>query len=196
MIVPLSLGVQVVAAALTIGQLAGVTAPDAPAPKDAAPSTAAHAPAPRAVRATLPPPPRSAVELRPATDAVPATTAAPADLAFWLDVASQALTEAGEAGLSPEDRDAALIIAEHESHNQPRAHNGWDSNAAAGTPSIGLMQVIGPTMAAYCLPGFCEQANPVDSIVAATRYARSRYGSLSGVPGVIGVRSGGYYVGY
>ena len=74
--------------------------------------------------------------------------------------------------------------------------NNWDSNAAAGHPSKGLMQTIDSTFNSYALPGHKDIWNPVDNIVAGVRYALSRYGSLDNVPGVAAVHSGGSYVGY
>ncbi|MGI8307480.1 transglycosylase SLT domain-containing protein [Saccharopolyspora hattusasensis] len=94
------------------------------------------------------------------------------------------------------DADAIRTIIMHESNGNPNATNNWDSNAAAGTPSIGLMQTIEPTFQSYALPGHGDIYNPVDNIVAATRYAITTYGSLGNVPGVAGLRSGGSYSGY
>lgn len=91
---------------------------------------------------------------------------------------------------------AGVIVAVHESGGNPHAYNGWDSNAAAGTPSEGIAQVIRPTFAAYHLPGHGNIWNPVDNMVAAFRYAVSRYGSMNHIPGVMAVRGGGSYVGY
>lgn len=68
-------------------------------------------------------------------------------------------------------------MIEHESGGNPRAINNWDSNAAAGTPSIGLMQTIQPTFNAYALPGHRNIYDPVDNIIAGLRYALSRYGA-------------------
>ena len=59
----------------------------------------------------------------------------------------------------------------HESAGNPSAVNGWDSNAAKGTPSIGLLQVIQPTFNAYQLAGHGNIYNPVDNIIAGARYA-------------------------
>ena len=36
----------------------------------------------------------------------------------------------------------------------------------------------------------------MDTIIAGVRYALSRYGSMSNVPGIRAVNSGGYYAGY
>ncbi|MFF4506332.1 transglycosylase SLT domain-containing protein [Streptomyces sp. NPDC001401] len=71
-----------------------------------------------------------------------------------------------------------------ESSGDPAAINNWDSNAAAGTPSKGLLQVIDPTFLAYHVPG--TQLNPYDpvaNITAACKYAAARYGSIDNVYG-------------
>jgi SLT domain-containing protein len=91
---------------------------------------------------------------------------------------------------------AAYIVVQHESGGNPHAYNGWDSNAAAGTPSEGIAQVIGPTFDTYALPHHHNIWNPVDNMIAAFHYAIFRYGSMNNIPGVMAVRQGGYYVGY
>jgi hypothetical protein len=91
---------------------------------------------------------------------------------------------------------AADIVVQHESGGNPHAFNGWDSNAAAGHPSEGIAQVIGPTFHSYALPGHSNIWNPVDNMIAAFRYAISRYGSMNNIPGVVAVRQGGSYMGY
>ena len=59
------------------------------------------------------------------------------------------------------------------------------------------MQTIGSTFDSYAVPGYdADIYDPVSNIVAGVRYAISRYGSLSNVPGVIAVRNGQSYVGY
>lgn len=112
----------------------------------------------------------------------------------WIDQASAALAFHGEAPLS--DRDAVRMIITRESSGDPCAINLWDSNWRAGHPSKGLIQAIDTTFAAYRLPGYGDIWHPVDSIVAGMRYARSRYGSESLVPGVRNMRAGYGYVGY
>ena len=94
------------------------------------------------------------------------------------------------------DSSAAFIVVRHESGGNPHAYNGWDSNAAAGTPSEGIAQVIRPTFGNYALPGYGNIWDPVDNMIAAFRYAISRYGSMRNIPGVVAVRGGGSYVGY
>ena len=116
-------------------------------------------------------------------------------LHWWICSAEHALEQHGvsRALLST---NAAYIVVEHESGANPHAYNGWDSNAAAGHPSEGIAQVIGPTFQAYALPGHHNIWNPVDNMIAAFRYAISRYGSMNHIPGVVAVRQGGSYMGY
>ncbi|MGK8489634.1 transglycosylase SLT domain-containing protein [Nocardia asiatica] len=71
-----------------------------------------------------------------------------------------------------------------ESTGNPQAINLWDSNAAMGIPSKGLLQVIDPTFAAYHVPGTpFDVWDPVANIVAACNYAAHRYGSMDNVNG-------------
>lgn len=71
-----------------------------------------------------------------------------------------------------------------ESSGNPLAINNWDSNAAAGTPSKGLLQVIAPTFTAYHVPGTSlDSYDPVANITAACNYAADRYGSIDNVNG-------------
>lgn len=91
---------------------------------------------------------------------------------------------------------SSWTIILHESRGNPKAVNNWDTNAAQGTPSMGLMQTIEPTFKSYALPGHRNILDPVDNIIAATRCAIDKYGSVANVPGVEGIRSGGNYSGY
>ncbi|MBT2510533.1 LysM peptidoglycan-binding domain-containing protein [Streptomyces sp. ISL-98] len=71
-----------------------------------------------------------------------------------------------------------------ESSGNPLAINNWDSNAVAGTPSKGLLQVIDPTFRAYHVPGTSlDSYDPVANITAACNYAADRYGSIDMVNG-------------
>jgi hypothetical protein len=89
------------------------------------------------------------------------------------------------------------IIAAHESSDNPYAVNLWDSNAAAGDPSRGLMQVIMTTFDAYHQAGTSWNIfNPVANAAAAINYIKARYGTVWNVPGVIAVEQGRPYVGY
>ncbi|WP_316745413.1 transglycosylase SLT domain-containing protein [Streptomyces sp. MK7] len=71
-----------------------------------------------------------------------------------------------------------------ESSGNPMAINNWDINAAKGTPSKGLLQVIDPTFRAYHVPGTSWNIyDPVANITAAANYAAHRYGSIDNVHG-------------
>ncbi|WP_127357035.1 transglycosylase SLT domain-containing protein [Actinacidiphila soli] len=71
-----------------------------------------------------------------------------------------------------------------ESSGNPSAINNWDSNAAAGIPSKGLMQIIDPTFQAYHVPGTSMDIfDPVANITAACNYAAAKYGSIDNVNG-------------
>ncbi|MBP2189361.1 transglycosylase SLT domain-containing protein [Nocardia goodfellowii] len=71
-----------------------------------------------------------------------------------------------------------------ESGGNPHAINLWDSNAAAGIPSKGLLQVIDPTFERYHVEGTSwDIYDPVANITAACNYAAARYGSIDNVFG-------------
>ena len=116
-------------------------------------------------------------------------------LHWWICSAEHALEQHG-VSRGRLSTNAAYIVVKHESGANPHAYNGWDSNAAAGHPSEGIAQVIGPTFHAYALPGHHNIWNPVDNMIAAFRYAINRYGSMNNIPGVVAVRQGGSYMGY
>jgi LysM repeat protein len=127
--------------------------------------------------------------------ASPVKQTVPGNVGKWIAQAQAILQKAGVPMSKMNARDIAIII-QHESSGNPSAINRWDSNAAAGHPSEGLMQTIGPTFNSYKLPGHDQILNPVDNIIAGVRYAISRYGSISNVPGVRDVHAGRAYVGY
>jgi soluble lytic murein transglycosylase-like protein len=120
------------------------------------------------------------------------TGPAPAHVQAWID---EAIVELRKAGIEVSDADADRIwqIIAHESSGDPNAINDWDSNAAAGIPSQGLMQVIPPTFEEHKLAGHDDILNPVDNIIAGVRYTIDRYGSLAGHPGIESMESGGPY---
>ncbi|KOG89437.1 transglycosylase SLT domain-containing protein [Streptomyces varsoviensis] len=69
-----------------------------------------------------------------------------------------------------------------ESTGNPQAINNWDSNAVAGIPSKGLLQVIDPTFKQYHVAGTSwDIYDPVANITAACKYAADRYGSMDNV---------------
>jgi hypothetical protein len=116
-------------------------------------------------------------------------------VADWIREAIEILKAQGYPVDKMNPNDIWMII-QHESGGDPNAINNWDSNAARGTPSKGLMQTIDPTFNAHALPGHTNIYNPVDNIIAGVRYAIDRYGSVSNVPGVVGVNTGSGYRGY
>ena len=139
-----------------------------------------------------------------AAQSAPSPQAAPQDqssgqstdqLGSWINQALKILKAQGY----PEEkmsREAIRTMIQNESGGDPHAINTWDSNAANGTPSKGLMQTIDPTFRAFALPGHGNIYDPVDNIIASVRYSISTYGSMSSVPGVTSTNSGGSYQGY
>jgi hypothetical protein len=109
----------------------------------------------------------------------------------WAGLVLQVLAMLGQpASLLPN----VLRRMNQESGGNPNAQNNWDSNAARGTPSIGLMQTIGPTFNAYA-GQFVGRGirDPLANIYAGLNYALHRYPSLQYAmdkPG--GYDSGGY----
>ena len=95
------------------------------------------------------------------------------------------------------DPDDIATIIDHESGGDPDAVNGWDSNAAKGTPSKGLMQTIGPTFDANKLAGPRRHHRPgrQHHRRGPVRDRRAT-ASVSNVPGVEALARGDGYVGY
>ncbi|MFG2380555.1 transglycosylase SLT domain-containing protein [Streptomyces avermitilis] len=110
----------------------------------------------------------------------------------WSSVVLKALDMVGEpASLLS----TTLRRMQQESGGNPTIVNKWDSNWQAGHPSVGLMQVIGPTFAAYAgklknkgpfLYG--TSVDPLANVYSSMRYAKAAYGSLSRAYN----RAGGY----
>ncbi|MFG3041471.1 transglycosylase SLT domain-containing protein [Streptomyces sp. NPDC048330] len=95
----------------------------------------------------------------------------------------ESLAIMGQHGI-PGSYDGILRNVMRESSGNPQAINLWDSNAVAGTPSKGLLQVIEPTFLAYHVPGTSmDLFDPVANITAACNYAADRYGSIDNVNG-------------
>lgn len=165
----------------------------------AVPTAAAHAPAPAPVTApVVPAPVAPAPELRAANAAARVRTAAlvstgpsvwtgaslvhPRGLAFypqvtrWADLVRKVMAQQG----IPEIYLAGILSQiQQESAGDPIAVNNWDSNAKAGTPSMGLLQMIAPTYQAYARKRYRAaqyQTMPYTNIWAALNYAKSRYG--------------------
>ncbi|MFI2757837.1 transglycosylase SLT domain-containing protein [Streptomyces echinatus] len=101
----------------------------------------------------------------------------------WTSVVLRALKEVGQpASLLS----STLRRMQQESGGNPTIVNKWDSNWQAGHPSVGLMQVIGPTFRSYAgkyknkgpfLYG--TSVDPLANVYSSMRYAMAAYGSLS-----------------
>ncbi|MFE9772324.1 transglycosylase SLT domain-containing protein [Streptomyces sp. NPDC005931] len=112
--------------------------------------------------------------------AATAATVYPDNLDGWIHESLAVMAQHG----IPGSYDAIHRNIMRESSGNPYAINLWDSNAAAGTPSKGLLQVIDPTFQAYHVPGTAfDPYDPVANITAACNYAAARYGSIDNVFG-------------
>ncbi|WP_433662365.1 transglycosylase SLT domain-containing protein [Nocardia sp. CA-128927] len=142
--------------------------------KAAAPVVEAAAPAPMPAPLPLP---------APAPEPIPAPMPAPApsypdNLDGWI---RQALDVMQSNGI-PGSYNGIMRNVMRESTGNPQAINLWDSNAAAGIPSKGLLQVIEPTFRAYHVEGTSwDIYDPVANIAAACNYAARTYGSMDNV---------------
>ena len=98
----------------------------------------------------------------------------------WIRASLQVMAQNG----IPGSYDGIYRNVIRESSGNQFAINNWDSNAAAGTPSKGLLQVIDPTFQAYHVAGTSyDPYDPVANITAACHYAAHRYGSIDNVFG-------------
>lgn len=118
-----------------------------------------------------------------------------AQMSQWI---GKALTTLYANGYPRNDSDAFTIatIAYNESGGRAAVVNTYDSNAAKGMPSFGLMQTIGQTFDNWHLAGYDDKADPVHQLMAGARYAVAAYGSLENVPGVKSLAAGGRYLAY
>lgn len=101
----------------------------------------------------------------------------------WRAVALQAL---GIAGQDPTNIGRLLMQMSTESGGNPSAINRYDINWQKGTPSVGLMQVIGPTYSTYHHPSYNAapfeygvSEDPLSNILSSIRYTLAAYGSLA-----------------
>lgn len=113
----------------------------------------------------------------------------------WKGVVQMALRMVGQ---PPALMGITLKRMNQESGGNPTAVNRYDINWQNGTPSVGLMQVIGPTFDTYAgrfrNTGpfmYGVSVNPLANIYASMKYALSAYGSLMSAYG----RAGGYALG-
>ncbi|MFH8803226.1 transglycosylase SLT domain-containing protein [Streptomyces sp. NPDC017936] len=116
-------------------------------------------------------------------------------VARWRPTVLQALSMTGNPAAYA---DLTLRRMNQESGGNPTIVNKWDSNWLAGHPSVGLMQVIGPTFRAHAGTmrdvgpfSYGVSTNPLANIYASMRYAMSAYGSLPAAYN----RPGGYALG-
>ncbi|MFI6488267.1 transglycosylase SLT domain-containing protein [Streptomyces sp. NPDC050564] len=101
----------------------------------------------------------------------------------WRPVVLKALAEVHQSrGLAQ----STLRRMNQESGGNPKAVNLWDSNAKAGYPSTGLMQVIRPTFQHYAGKYrhkgpfmYGVSIDPMANIYSSMKYALGAYGSLS-----------------
>ncbi|MFB7671337.1 transglycosylase SLT domain-containing protein [Kitasatospora purpeofusca] len=125
-----------------------------------------------------------------------ASGGSPAGVQQWAPVVLQALSMLGQPATW---LDTVLRRMNQESGGNPTVVNRWDSNWAAGTPSVGLMQVIGPTFRAYADQfrdvgpfEYGTSTNPLANVYAGLNYALHRYGSLAALNRPGGYDSGGW----
>ncbi|WP_076641055.1 NlpC/P60 family protein [Lactiplantibacillus plantarum] len=90
---------------------------------------------------------------------------------------------------------AWMKVIKRESNGDPTVVNNWDSNAAKGIPSKGLVQTIQPTFDAYKFPGHNNILNGYDDLLAGIHYMKAIYGSgpsaFARVSGPMGYENGG-----
>lgn len=140
--------------------------------KAAAPAAEVAAPAPMPAPLPLPIP-------APIPEPTPAPAPVyPDNLDGWIRQALDIM----QANNIPGSYDGIHRNVMRESTGNPHAINLWDSNAAAGIPSKGLLQVIDPTFRAYHVEGTSwDIYDPVANIAAACNYAARTYGSMDNV---------------
>lgn len=83
---------------------------------------------------------------------------------------------------------SVLRRMQQESTGDPNAINDWDSNALAGWPTKGLMQMRDDTFLANADPGYTNIWDPEDNLRSSLNYAMNEYGSISAAYD----RAGGY----
>lgn len=122
-----------------------------------------------------------------------------AGAAQWTPTVKAALTQTGN---SQSNVAATLHQMTTESGGNPYAVNLTDSNAAAGYPSVGLMQVIRPTFQAYAgkyaSKGpfmYGTSIDPMANIYSSMKYAVAQYGSLAAAYRGVAYAGGGHVSG-
>jgi hypothetical protein len=104
-------------------------------------------------------------------------------VAHWRPISLQALSIAGQDASNLGKLEMQMGT---ESGGNPKAINRYDINWQHGTPSVGLMQVIGPTFARWRHPNYDLEPHeygvsedPLSNILASIRYTVANYGSLA-----------------
>jgi SLT domain-containing protein len=98
------------------------------------------------------------------------------NLMAWI-IAAENMT-----GVGPSWTSGLATLIMRESGGNPNAINNWDSNAAAGHPSKGLMQTIDSTFMGNHQPGTSYNVyDPVANIAAGINYIRRTYGGIQNV---------------
>jgi LysM repeat protein len=145
------------------------------------PAWGAHAEKPASsTSTTVKAPAATTASTASATKATASSQSYPDNLDGWINHSLAIMKQHG----IPGSYDGIHRNIMRESSGNPNAINLWDSNAAAGTPSIGLLQVIQPTFDAYHVPGTSTNIyDPVANITAACNYAFHVYGSIDNVNG-------------
>lgn len=104
------------------------------------------------------------------------------------------------AGLPGSSSEVSTIVytMTRESGGNPRSENTTDSNARAGHPSRGLMELIPENFAKYHVAGTANDVfDPVANVAASVRYMIARYGHIVGMSpyargGLVGMAAGGF----
>lgn len=125
----------------------------------------------------------------------PPSGSPPGNVEQWIKKAIKVLQDNG-VPVTEDNIDDIWQIIDNESAGDPHAMNDWDSNAAAGHPSKGLMQTIDSTFDANKISGHGDIWDPVDNIIAGVKYTFDRYGGFENHPGLASMDSGGGYQGY
>jgi soluble lytic murein transglycosylase-like protein len=132
-----------------------------------------------------------AAHLRTAMGGAPAPTGdRPGSVDSWI---AEALRRTG----TPASWAGGLrTIAERESSLDPAAANTAAAGGNIAKTPLGLMQMLPSTFAAHAVPGHDDILDPVDNLMAAIGYIRSRYGDPASTPGLRALARGERYVGY
>ncbi len=114
-----------------------------------------------------------------------------AGVAQWTNIVQQALQMLGQPLSLTND---VLYAIQRESSGNPNDTNNWDSNAAIGQNSRGLLQVIPDTFATYRNPSLSNNIyDPLANVYAGLNYMIKRYGSISAVVNPRRASKSGWY---